>query len=136
MTTPTPQCWRPVPSACVGSIVDWSSRSCRLGTKCCTSHHENYPSRATVDGQNIHRLNFAVQELADALAAAGGDLIDRKGWVRESDIARAALDEARGRVEEAKPGDGLPCPNCKTVLVRFEEAFRCLNCGHDVPAPQ
>jgi len=51
-------------------------------------------------------------------------------------IARAALDAARGRVGEAKPGDGPPCPNCKTVLVRFGEAFRCLNCGHDVPAPQ
>jgi hypothetical protein len=107
MTTPTPQCWRPVPSVCVGSIVDVSSRTCRLGTRCCTSAHvsNKWLRSKCDDGKAINALNFAVQELADALAAAGGDLIDRKGRVRESDIARAALDEARGWVGEAKPSN-------------------------------
>jgi hypothetical protein len=105
MTTPTPQCWRPVPSAC--EIEDVFSRVCSLGTRGCRLTHTSPAYRNTdyKDATNINRLNFAVQELADALAAAGGDLIDRKGWVRESDIARAALDAARGRVvdQQARP---------------------------------
>jgi hypothetical protein len=105
MTTPTPQCWRPVPEVC--NVWPFWSMSCRLGTRGCKSDHDPHRliAHAMRDAESINRLNFAVQELADALAAAGGDLIDRKGWVRESDIARAALDAAMGRVVEAKPSN-------------------------------
>lgn len=107
MTDPTPQPDRIVPSACRASIVDVMSSACNLGTKCCTARHEEGFGRIVyhgnervftpesggerLDARNINRLNHAVDQLAEALAAAGGDLLPYEGK-RQSDIALAALE--------------------------------------------
>jgi hypothetical protein len=57
-----------------------------------------------MDAAQMNRLVFAVERLAYSLAASGGQLVQESGY-GESDIARAALDAARGRVGEAKPSN-------------------------------
>jgi hypothetical protein len=104
MTTPTPQCWRPVPSAC--EINPILSRVCKMGTRGCQSTHDQraYITDPNMDAAQMNRLVFAVERLAYSLAASGGQLVQESGY-GESDIARAALDAARGRVGEAKPSN-------------------------------
>lgn len=119
MTDPTPQPDRIVPSACRASVVDVVSSACNLGTKCCTARHEEgfgridrygnkkvWTPESVAERQDalaINRLNHAVDQLAEALAAAGGDLLPYEGK-RQSDIALAALEGWRKK----KPKEGNP----------------------------
>jgi hypothetical protein len=73
-----------------------------MGTRACQSTHDHafHPllAHAMRDADSINSLIFAVERLAYSLAASGGQLVQESGY-GESDIARAALDAARGRVK-------------------------------------